>query len=358
MSSEIAFPPPPQTARTIGSLNEGDDTTTLWSQMLLVLRDFSAILDPYANDAHPDIRRLSRIIRMRAHPDVNDYFVLGDTCARLVFDGQGLRQVYVEKTIEAYTRVGGLDATELPAVCVALRAFASWIAHMAQTLSDYESFRIASLVCDRALQCKAVVPGSADALALKELKAQLDKRLVTFFDSQQTMPPPIDIRLSQSRALCDRGQMLLRQDQASEALELLEEAVHIYDEYADIWLWRAMALADIGRFDEALSSYDRALTFEQQNAGLWNGKGTLLLALGRMESALECFDKALQFSVDLPVVKATYWLNKGKALYTLGRYQDSLDALQQSHLLSPSAECDAGIVACKDRLAEETPVSD
>ncbi|MEM8534170.1 MAG: tetratricopeptide repeat protein, partial [Chloroflexota bacterium] len=283
--------------------------------------------------------------------------VLGDVCARQVFDGRSLRQTYVEKTIEAYTRVGSLDATELPTVCVALRAFASWVVDMAQTLGDYESFRIASLVCDRALHCKAVVPGSADALALQEVKAQLDKRLVTFFDSQQIVLPTVDVRVSQSRALCDRGQMLLRQDQALEALELFEQAIQTYDEYADIWLWRAMALADVGRFDEALASYDRALTFDQKNAGLWNGKGTLLLALGRMENALGCFDKALQFSVDLPVVKATYWLNKGKAFYTLERYQDSLDALQQSHLLSPSAESDAGIVACKDRLAEEVSPS-
>ncbi|NOK59106.1 MAG: Tetratricopeptide (TPR) repeat [Chloroflexi bacterium AL-W] len=345
---------PPQTARTIVPLNEAEDASRRWSQILSVLRDFSTILDPYANDANAEIRRLSRIIRMRAQPDANDYFVLGDSCARFAFDGQRLRQAYVEKTIAAYSRAGSFDATELPAVCAALRAFAAWVAQMADTLSDYESFRIGCLVCERALQCKAVVLSSADAQALEQLKAQLDKRLVTFFDAEQTVPPTVDVRLTESRAVCDHGQMLLRQDQAFEALELFEQALQIYNEYADIWLWRAMALADLGRFEDALASYDRALVFEPKNAGLWNGKGRLLLALGRMEGALTCFGKALQFAVDLPVVKATYWLNIGKALYTLGRYQDASDALQQSHLLAPSTESDAGIAACKDRLSEDT----
>ncbi len=160
----------------------------------------------------------------------------------------------------------------------------------------------------------------------------------------------------ESRLLCDQGQILLRQSQAAEALATFERALHANQQNHAAWLWRAMALTDLGRFDDAIESYDRALALDPGSASVWNSKGALLMELGRLEPALECFEHALRSSSAATALSAAFWLNKGKALFMLKRYEEAREALVRSHQLDPSPESAAGIAACREQLGAPTPV--
>ncbi len=344
------IPPVPQTGRSAPDI-EREEPTGLWSQLLTAFRDLSGAFDSFANDANPDVRALGRAARSRRVAQMNDYFAIGDLCARLTLQGNTLSQTYAAKTIAAYTRADEIGSGELHDARRALLAFAFWIADAARILGNYESLKVGLLACERVQQLLADVLAPADEERLQALDDRLREQLTRIFEDDGGVAAGQRASAERdSRLLCDQGQMLLRQGQPREALDRFEAALAILESNQSAWLWRAMALTDLGRFDDALASYDRALALEPDSAGVWNNKGSLLMELGRLEAALTCFERALDLAAPISTVKAVYWLNRGKALYMLGRYAEARDALTHSQTLEPSAESAAGIAACIERL--------
>src|SRR5215208_3717499 len=94
------LPPTPQTGRA-GPATDDDDEASLWSQILAVFRDISGSFDPFANDANPAVRALGRAARQRHQPRSDDYFNLGDLCARLIVQDAHVSKTYIAKTIAA-----------------------------------------------------------------------------------------------------------------------------------------------------------------------------------------------------------------------------------------------------------------
>jgi tetratricopeptide (TPR) repeat protein len=337
-------PPPPQTGRIPAPPATGEERS-LWSQLLTAFRDLSGAFDPFANDADEQVRALGRTARQRRHPHADDLFALGDMCARLTPRGNTLSSTYAAKTVAAYSRAGNTLLSESGAASRALLAFAHWTAQAARALGTEEALTVATLTCERVAEIVAESAAEDELARLGDERTRLADLIEHGTDAGGASGPS-----HRSRLLTDQGQMVLRQARAGEALELFERAVQEDSANHAAWLWRAMALTDLGRFDDALASYDRALSLEPESAGVWNNKGALLMELGRLEAALDCFERALELSTAVSTVKAVYWLNKGKALYMLGRYQESHDALVRSHQLDPSAESAAGIAASRERL--------
>lgn len=340
------FLPPPQTGRTPAP-PAAEEERGLWSQLLTAFRDLSGTFDAFANDADERVRALGRTARQRRHPQADDFFALGDLCARLTPHGTTLSSTYAAKTLAAYTRAGSILLSESGAATRALLAFAEWTAEAARTLGGEEPLTVAAFTTERVAEIVADSAAEEELARLRDTQARLRDVLEhgeTAGGDDHSGPA------HQSRLLTDQGQMLLRQAQAHEALALFERALQADEGNHAAWLWRAMALTDVGRFDDALASYDRALSLEPDSAGVWNNKGALLMELGRLDAALACFERALELSAAVSTVKAVYWLNKGKALYMLGRYGDANDALVRSHQFDPSAESAAGIAASRERL--------
>jgi len=344
------LPPAPQTGRVGQSTETDDDAAGLWSQILSVFRDISGSFDPFANDGDPAVRALGRAARQRRQPQSDDYFNLGDLCARLVLQDSRLRKTYVAKTIAAYTRAGEIDQAERRAARIALVTFAQWIVDVARALGSYSTLKAAALACEQIQQIELVASKPAEQERLREVEARLREQLGRLAESESDTGASVPASKRESQLLCDQGQMLLRQNQTKEAFELFERALQSDEGNHSAWLWRAMALTDMGRFDDALASYDRALKIEPDNARVWNSKGALLTELGRGEAALDCLDRALEISASSAKVKAIFWLNKGKALFILHRYRESRDALVRSYQLDPSPESAAGIAACREQL--------
>lgn len=344
-----SIPSPPQVGRNAIAESLEEEPRGLWSQLLTAFRDLRGAFDPFANDANPQVRQLGRAARQRQTPQADDYFTIGDLCAQLTLQGNALSQAYAAKTLVAYTLAGEVAPEAQPTVRRALMAFTFWAADAARALGRYDSLQVGLMVCERVRQLGAAPAMSSDAEWLQNTEASLREQLEHSLDEGGDAPSSMASE-HESRRLSDQGQMLLRQGQPDPALQLLERSLQANERNHAAWLWRAMALTDLGRFNEALASYDRALDLEPDSAGVWNNKGALLMELGRLEPALACFERALDLSATISTVRAVYWLNKGKSLYMLGRYPEARDALVQSHQLDPSAESAAGIAACHERL--------
>jgi Tfp pilus assembly protein PilF len=348
---ENKISPAPQTGRTVSETDHHGGSNGLWSQLLAAFRDLSGAFDPFANDADPNVRALGRLARQRQNPQANDYYAIGDLCATLTAQNGSLSSAYAAKVIAAYTRAGAVSPREANSSRAAAFAFTVWVVEAARAHGDYESLNVGLLVCDRVKQLGIIAPQSTDAERLYTLETQLREQQNRLFEHEQTSTFNEHISAErESKMLCDQGQMLLRHNQAGEALTSFERALQINPNNHAASVWRAMALTDLGRFDQAIASYDQALALEPNAAGVWNSKGALLMELGRVKAALICFEHAVQTSANITTVQALYYLNKGKALFMLKRFQEAYDSLSRSHELDPSPESSAGLAACREQL--------
>jgi len=92
--------------------------------------------------------------------------------------------------------------------------------------------------------------------------------------------------------LLARGQALLEQRHAVDALACFEQAIAIDGNIANAFIKKGVALERLGRLDEALASYERALGIDDSHADAYVGKGNVLNRLERYQEALACFEQA------------------------------------------------------------------
>lgn len=360
---DSTLPPVPQSGRP--AIPAPDiEPRNLWQQLLATLNEVGNAIDPFANDMRSDVRALGRLARQRHPQRANNYFALGDLCARLAFDGTHMNQSYVEKAILAYQRAGESSASDEAVARRMIFTFAVWVAGSARILNTYIDLEAGLFACRRALQFETDPDSSATATQLGDLIARTETQIAQLLNKQELAPDETATLSPQHRSqkITDEGQIFLRQQRINEALNAFARAIEADDQNSAAWLWQALALTDVARFEEALTSYDRAIELNPDNYGAQNSKGALLLELGQIEAALHCFEQALTMPAPPAMVEAAFLLNKGKALYMLGRYSAARTALQRSDELAPNEESAAGVLACNEMLgatdAEDTPDTD
>jgi tetratricopeptide (TPR) repeat protein len=121
-----------------------------------------------------------------------------------------------------------------------------------------------------------------------------------------------------------------------QALEVAEELVAIRGDAAD-WQEKAHCLGHLNRFDEALEAVDRAIELDQNYTKAWNTRGSVLRSLNRYAEALESWDKTLEPNRN----NARYWWNRGVLLMELYRYEDALLSFDKVIELNRSREPEA-----------------
>jgi tetratricopeptide (TPR) repeat protein len=357
---DSSLPPVPQSGR-LATPAPSIEPRNLWQQLLATLDEVGNAIDPFANDMRSDVRALGRLARQRHPQRANNYFALGDLCARLTFDGAHLNQTYVEKAILAYQRAGESSTGDAAVARRMIFTFAVWVAGTARILNSYLDLEAGLFACRRALQFETDPDSSVTATQLVDLIARTEMQIGHILNKQELAPDETATLSPQrhSQKITDEGQMFLRRQRIDEALDAFARAIEADDRNSAAWLWQALALTDVARFEEALASYDRAIALNPDNYGAQNSKGALLLELGQIEAALHCFEQALTMPAPSTLVKAAFLLNKGKALYMLERYSAARAALQQSDELAPNQESAAGVLACNEMLgatdAEDTP---
>ncbi|NQU71666.1 MAG: tetratricopeptide repeat protein, partial [Rhodospirillales bacterium] len=95
-----------------------------------------------------------------------------------------------------------------------------------------------------------------------------------------------DTLIGLAEALCDHNR-------PDDALEILELALNIAPDNADLHSLSGLALTSLDRLNEALIHLDRALLHAPGHPNAWGYRGEALSRLGRHELALDAYDQAL-----------------------------------------------------------------
>lgn len=91
------LPPPPQTNRPFATLTPDQERAVL-------ARAANDQIDLFASDPDEQVRRWGRLALRRTKPGADDYFAIGDLCARRSLHGETLLVSYVGRVFHAYKR--------------------------------------------------------------------------------------------------------------------------------------------------------------------------------------------------------------------------------------------------------------
>lgn len=115
------------------------------------------------------------------------------------------------------------------------------------------------------------------------------------------------------------------------ARTLLERALTVAPNSAEVWLAYGIVLADGGHISEARVALTRAASLAPDDASPYVVQGNLDLAEGNLSGAVESFRNALTLAPDHPVA----WTNLGIALARQGQRSAAIDAFEHATRHAP-----------------------
>src|SRR5262245_44206897 len=119
--------------------------------------------------------------------------------------------------------------------------------------------------------------------------------------------------------------------QSQRGIELLNKAIGINPNVAEVHNDRGMALRGLRRWDEALASFDKAIALRPDYAVAHNNRGLTLHNLERLDDALACFDRTIKLWKDY----ADAHNNRGRVLQDLERFNEAIDSFDKAIQLNP-----------------------
>lgn len=146
----------------------------------------------------------------------------------------------------------------------------------------------------------------------------------------------------------DYAQAALNMGNSYRALKRFEQARHAYElaiqlraDYSSAHFNLGNLHAEAGNADAALDAFDRAIALNAVTSDVWCNRGNLLKQQGRLEQALESYDEALRLKSD----DATLWSNRGLTRHEMGRFEQALSDYDKALELRPTyvnAYCNKG----------------
>ena len=97
------------------------------------------------------------------------------------------------------------------------------------------------------------------------------------------------------------------------------------------WNNQAIALANLGKYQESIACCDKVIEIDAENMGAWYNKGLSLENLGQLIEALECFERAIEFG-------STFyhaWDGKARVLGKLEKHRESVDCCNRTLEINP-----------------------
>lgn len=128
--------------------------------------------------------------------------------------------------------------------------------------------------------------------------------------------------LEKGFALGNLGSPTKHQD----ALNAFEKAISIDPKLTTAWIYKGLALANLGRYHDSLDAFQKALSIDPKVSMAWYYRGTVLYSLSRFQEALDSYENALVIDPNLE----SAWCNKGTALINLGKNEDALVAFNRA----------------------------
>ncbi len=127
------------------------------------------------------------------------------------------------------------------------------------------------------------------------------------------------------------GVIKLQQDQAAEALAILEPLVAEAPDNADIRTQCGMARQDLGDLDQAMIDFDSALARAPRNALALLYRGNLLTQTQRAVQAVADYQRLLEIAPGYDEA----WFRLGSALWQLERFDEALASYGRALALNP-----------------------
>lgn len=125
--------------------------------------------------------------------------------------------------------------------------------------------------------------------------------------------------------------VLQQYGRCDEALNVLDQALQLRPDDAELWRQRGDIFIQLARFDQALPSFQQALKLNPHHHDALCKSGIVLHKLGRNEEAIACLDLSDSlFPNHAPTLRTRAWV-----LYCLKRFEDSATDGQRAHQLDP-----------------------
>jgi len=103
--------------------------------------------------------------------------------------------------------------------------------------------------------------------------------------------------------LVNRAEVLMRERQYDDAIELLDTVVEIAPRFAEGWNKRATAYFLKGEYNQSIIDVRQVLALEPRHFGALSGLGTMMREIGDPASALSAYRAALKVYPQLPGAK-------------------------------------------------------
>ncbi len=142
------------------------------------------------------------------------------------------------------------------------------------------------------------------------------------------------------KALVNLARVLLEQDQATDALARVNDALAIDSGLGEGWRVLGRTQAQLGHTDAAIDAYHQALTIDSSDVWSLNNLGLVLIDAGRFSDAVEPLSRAAQLDSTVPAFSN----NLGIALERGGQLDAAAKAYQQA------LSADSGYVKAKVSL--------
>ena len=183
-----------------------------------------------------------------------------------------------------------------------------------------------SLFCFAGLMSSCSVPDQ-DAIAFPSVElptlpdlTDVDPELAEYMAERH------DLVLEHPTSASERGRLAMTYDAngwSKEAIRNYDQA-HVLDPYEFTWPYFAALLeASVGNFEDALDKLEKALAIDDEYVAGWLWKGTWLVRLDRLEAAKTAFEKA--YSVDGSIHAI---VGKAHAMFRSGDSTSAIDLLE------------------------------
>lgn len=180
-----------------------------------------------------------------------------------------------------------------------------------------------------------------------------------FTQAEQLYETIIDKNPNNYKAFYGYGRLLLKLEKFEDACRFFIRVINIRERHVMAYNRLALALIELGRFDEADKELDNAIFWGKLNKSklglVYHNKGLLYLKLNRFEDAKIAFDKCVQ---EEPDNFANYW-HIGESYFFLKDYRNAEKHLLISLEKSPSnlgppasEEIDKLLQECRKNLQE------
>ena len=116
-----------------------------------------------------------------------------------------------------------------------------------------------------------------------------------------------------------------------QAITIFDEIIQLNPKYAKAWIYKGVALADLGKLDETIKAFDRAIEINPQYADAWYNKGVALGKQDKLDEAIKAYDRAIGINPQY----ADAWYNKGVDLADLGKLDEAIKAYDRAIEINP-----------------------